>query len=71
MNLRVKYFPKKYKTKTYKYPCLGYSYRDEKGTPQFKRVQNLSKLPPAAVEAVEKVLKGEFLILKSTISQNK
>lgn len=45
--------------KIYQYPCLGYSYRNERGTPQFKIVQNLSKLPPEAVEAVEKSLNGE------------
>ena len=59
MKIRIKYINRKHKKKTYKYPFLGYSYRDSKGTPQFRIIMNLSKLPEIAVEAVDRALRGK------------
>ena len=56
MKMRVKYINRKHGNKIYRYPLLGYSYRDRKGTPQFKIVLNLSKLPEKAVKAITDAL---------------
>ena len=61
MKLRVKYINRKHGKKVYRYPFLGYSYRDHKGIPQFKIVLNLNKVPEKAVKAM-----GDALAAKNT-----
>ena len=56
MKLRVKYINRKHGKKIYRYPFLGYSYRDPKGTPQFKIVLNLSKIPAKVVKTITDAL---------------
>ena len=56
MKLRVKFINRKHDNKVYRYPFLGHSYRDKKGTPQFKIVLNLSKIPEKAVKAMAAAL---------------
>lgn len=56
MKPRVKYINRKHGGKVYKYPFLGYSYRDQKGTPQFNIIANLTKLPEDAVKSIAAAL---------------
>jgi len=46
------------------YPChlLRRSFRDEQGKPRKETLANLSALPPEAIEALRKVLKGATLV---------
>lgn len=59
MKLRVQKFKKMQNGKTYFYPWIGYSYRNEKGTPTFKRMISLANLPDKEVEAIKTVLNIE------------
>jgi transposase len=59
MKLRVQKFKKMQNGKTYFYPWIGYSYRNEKGTPTFKRMVSLANLPAKEVEAIKAVLSIE------------
>ena len=59
MKLRVQKFKKMQNGKTYFYPWIGYSYRNEKGTPTFKRMISLANLPDQEVEAIKTVLNIE------------
>jgi Transposase DDE domain len=46
------------------YPChlLRRSFRDEQGRPRKETLANLSALPPEAIDALRKILKGETLV---------
>ena len=59
MKLRVQKFKKMQNGKTYFYPWIGYSYRNERGTPTFKRMVSLANLPDKEVEAIKAVLSIE------------
>lgn len=59
MKMRVEYIKRPYKDKVYAYPFLVTSYRDEKGLPRNKVVQNLSHLPKHVVEAIRVSLRSE------------
>ena len=59
MKLRVQKFKKMQNGKTYFYPWIGYSYRNERGTPTFKRMVSLANLPDKEVEAIKVVLSIE------------
>lgn len=58
MKLRVDYIKKTVNGKTYSYPFLVSSYRDEKGCPTKKIIQSLSHLPEEAVIAMKEALKS-------------
>jgi transposase len=58
MKVRISYARHRHKDKIYKYPLLVHSYRDEEGMPRNKTIANLSKLPPYALDALDKALKG-------------
>jgi len=49
-------------TREYSSQLLRRSYRDERGRPRKETVANLSALPPDAVEAVRRVLRGDALV---------
>ena len=57
MKRKVKYFKRTKKGKTYRYPWIGYSYRNKNGTPDFKREINLSDLPADEVAAIDAALR--------------
>lgn len=59
MKLRVDYIKRPYKDKTYVYPFLVSSYRDENGVSRNKVIQNLSHLPEYVVEAIRIALRSE------------
>ncbi len=59
MKLRVQKFKKMQNGKAYYYSWIGYSYRNEKGTPTFKRLVSLANLPDKEVEAIKAVLSIE------------
>jgi transposase len=59
MKLRVQEFKKMQNGKAYFYSWIGYSYRNEKGTPTFKRLVSLANLPDKEVEAIKAVLSIE------------
>jgi len=56
---RVKRFKRRKKGKTYSYPYIGYSARNESGTPVFVREANLSGLPEEAVDAIDRALREQ------------
>lgn len=77
MKVRISYARSRYKDKVYEYPFLVHSYRDNKGVPRNKTLANLSKLPPHALDALDKALKegketpiftGKDLSYESSIS---
>jgi transposase len=59
MKMRVDYIKRPYKDKTYVYPFLVSSYRDENGVSRNKVIQNLSHLPEYVVEAIRIALRSE------------
>ena len=59
MKLRVQKFKKMQNGKAYFYSWIGYSYRNEKKTPTFKRLVSLANLPDKEVEAIKAVLSIE------------
>ena len=52
MKYRVQEFRSVQRGRTYKYLWLGYSYRNDKGTPTFKCLYNLTSLPEAVVQNI-------------------
>lgn len=59
MKKRVEYITSKHNGKTYRYPYLVSSYRDENGVPQRKIITKLSSLPEHAIEALRVSLKNQ------------
>ncbi len=57
--MRVEYIKRPHKNKSYVYPFLVSSYRDERGKPQRKIHQNLSHLPEHAVRALDRALRDQ------------
>lgn len=56
MKYRVQEFRSVQRGRTYKYLWLGYSYRNDKGTPTFKCLYNLTSLPEAVVQNIKLAL---------------
>ena len=56
MKYRVQEFKSVQKGRTYTYTWLGYSYRNEKGTPTFKCLYNLSTLPEGVIHNIKYAL---------------
>jgi transposase len=59
MKMRVQYIQRPHKNKVYSYPFIVSSYRDKKGIPRTKVVQNLSHLPAHVVQAIDLALRSE------------
>ncbi len=59
MRRRVKYYKRSKAGKTYSQPWIGYSYRRENGTPDFKREISLAGLDAKVVEAIDLALRCE------------
>lgn len=59
MKRRVKYFKRKRGAKVYRHPWIGYSYRRDNGTPDFKREISLAGLEESEVRDIDAVLRGE------------
>jgi len=57
--LRVQYFTRKKDGKVYRHPWIGYSQRNQNGTPTFVRVTSLSGLPEDAVKTIEHALRSD------------
>jgi len=77
MKMRVQYISKTVKGKIYSYPFLVHSYRDEKGKPRNKVIENLSHLPENAVGALKealnsksevKLISAESVVYKKSVS---
>ena len=58
MKLKVQYFKRSKNGKTYKYPWIGYSYRNENNTPTFKRMINLAGLDKKYIQAIDVVIRN-------------
>ena len=56
MKYRVQEFKSVQKGRTYTYTWLGYSYRNEKGTPTFKCLYNLTALPEGVIQNIKYAL---------------
>jgi len=59
MKRRVKYFKRKRGAKVYRHPWIGFSYRRDNGTPDFKREISLAGLEESEVREIDAVLRGE------------
>ena len=58
MKRRVKWISQVKNGKTYKQPWIGYSYRNAKGVPDFKRELSLKSLSKTEVDAIDLVLRN-------------
>ncbi len=58
MKMRVAYIPRPHKNKTYKYPFIVQSYRNEEGKPRTRTIMNLSALPEHVVQAIDAALRS-------------
>lgn len=59
MKRRIKYYKRNKAGKTYHQPWIGYSYRRENGTPDFKREISLAGFDSKVVEAIDLALRCE------------
>ena len=57
MKMRVAYIPRPHKNKTYRYPFIVQSYRNDEGKPSTKIIMNLSALPDHVVRAIDSALR--------------
>lgn len=57
MRRKVKYFKRTKQGRTYRYPWIGYSFRNRNGNPDFKREVNLSGLSEEEVSAIDAALR--------------
>lgn len=58
MKMRVAYIPRPHKNKTYRYPFIVQSYRNDEGKPCTRTIMNLSSLPESVVHAIDVSLRG-------------
>jgi len=58
MKMRVAYIPRPHKNKTYRYPFIVQSYRNDKGNPSTRTIMNLSALPDHVVRAIDAALRN-------------
>jgi transposase len=58
MKMRVAYIPRPHKNKTYRYPFIVQSYRNDEGKPSTRTIMNLSALPEHVVSAIDAALRG-------------
>lgn len=58
MKLKVKYYKRKKGDKEYKQAWIGYSYRRENGTPDFKREISLAGLDEKVIQGIDLVLRN-------------
>jgi hypothetical protein len=58
MKLKVKNYKRKKNGKEYKQPWIGYSYRRENGTPDFRRLISLAGLEEEIVKGIDAVLRN-------------
>jgi transposase len=56
--MRVAYIPRPHKNKTYRYPFIVQSYRNDEGKPCTRTIMNLSALPEHVVHAIDVSLRG-------------
>ena len=56
--MRVAYIPRPHKNKTYRYPFIVQSYRNEEGKPSTRTIMNLSALPEHVVQAIDVALRN-------------
>jgi len=57
MKMRVAYIPRPHKNKTYRYPFIVQSYRNDEGKPSTRTIMNLSALPEHVVRAIDTALR--------------
>jgi transposase len=58
MKMRVAYIPRPHKNKTYRYPFIVQSYRNDEGKPCTRTIMNLTALPEHVVRAIDVSLRG-------------
>lgn len=58
VDMRVTWVPRKHKNKTYRYPFVVSSYRDEEGKSRTKVHYNLTGMPDHVIEAIDASLKS-------------
>ena len=58
MKMRVAYIPRPHKNKTYRYPFIVQSYRNDEGKPSTRTIMNLSALPEHVVRAIDAALRN-------------
>jgi len=58
MKMRVAYIPRPHENKTYRYPFIVQSYRNEEGKPRTRTIMNLSPLPEHVVQAIDTALRN-------------
>jgi len=58
MKMRVAYIPRPHKNKTYRYPFIVQSYRNDAGKPSTRTIMNLSALPEHVVRAIDAALRN-------------
>jgi hypothetical protein len=58
MKMRVAYIPRPHKNKTYRYPFIVQSYRNDEGKPSTRTIMNLSALPEHVVRAIDNALRN-------------
>src|SRR3989304_4403633 len=57
MKMRVAYIPRPHKNKTYRYPFIVQSYRNNEGKPSTRTIMNLTALPEHVVRAIDIALR--------------
>lgn len=58
MKMRVAYIPRPHENKTYRYPFIVQSYRNEEGKPRTRTIMNLTALPEHVVRAIDVALRN-------------
>ena len=69
--MRVKWISRKHKNKTYKYPFIVHSFRNNEGKPRDRVLANLTGMPQKEIEAIDMALRSSGNEKDPTISVGK